>query len=71
MWQAEEAGKLVWRSSLEDPRTGKILFFKSLPLLFEFLEKTGNMPGVGSSPPTPERENDASLNPRAPPQDLV
>ncbi len=58
MWQAEEAGKLVWRSSLENPHTGKILFFASLLPLFEFLEKGGSMPEGSSSPPDPKEDKD-------------
>ncbi len=51
MWQAEEEGRLVWRASLENPRTGKILFFASLLDLFRFLEKCGSGPEGSSSPP--------------------
>lgn len=51
MWSVEEEGKLVWRSSLEHPRTGKKISFASLPYLFEFLEKGGGMEEENSSPP--------------------
>ncbi len=54
MWQAEEAGRPVWRAALEDPRTGEVLFFASLPRLFQFLENAGEMREAGSTPPAAE-----------------
>ncbi len=58
MWQAEKAGRLVWRASLESPQTGKVLFFDSLPHLFQFLEKGGGVLGGNSSPPEEDEDKD-------------
>ena len=57
MWQVEEASRLVWRASLENPRTGEILYFASLPRLFQFLEKCEGMRESGSTPPNAEGGN--------------
>ena len=38
LWPAGEPGKLVWRASLENPRTGERLAFASLERLFAFLQ---------------------------------
>lgn len=58
MWEVEEAGTLVRRASLESPHTGKILFFASLPHLFQFLEKSGDMQLVLDAPPEAEENKD-------------
>ena len=43
LWQVTDAGKLVWRASLEDPHTGERLGFASLEALIAFLgEQIGN-----------------------------
>ncbi len=56
MWQAEEAGRPVWRAALEDPRTGEVLFFASLARLFQFLKTAGEMREPGSPPPQVEEK---------------
>ncbi len=43
MWKAEEAGKLVWRASLENPHTGQLVYFASLLNLYLFLESGGSV----------------------------
>ncbi len=37
LWQAQTAGGMVWRASLEEPHTGTRLGFSSLQRLHEFL----------------------------------
>ncbi len=46
MWRVEEAGRQVWRASLENPSTGEQKFFASLPSLFSFIENGGKTPEV-------------------------
>ncbi len=58
MWQVDEAGELVWRASLENPRNGKIFFFATLFSLFQFLEKGEGMGDAGSAPPKGGEDND-------------
>jgi len=38
-WRVNEAGKTVWRASLEDPITGERRGFANLKSLFAFLEE--------------------------------
>jgi hypothetical protein len=63
LWMSEEAGKSVWRASLECPRTGEMLYFASLTPLFQFLESGGKIPergeeGDSSRDPPPGGERD-------------
>jgi hypothetical protein len=37
IWQVNDAGKLIWRASLEDPHTGERKGFASLEALLAFL----------------------------------
>jgi hypothetical protein len=37
LWQIKDAGKLVWRASLEDPHTGERQGFANLEALIDFL----------------------------------
>ena len=37
IWQVDEAGKLVWRASLENPHTGERQGFLNLDTLIAFL----------------------------------
>ena len=39
LWQIKNAGKLVWRASLESPSTGERVGFASLDELFGFLRR--------------------------------
>lgn len=39
LWRVNEADKIIWRASLEDPNTGKRIGFADLKGLFEFLER--------------------------------
>jgi hypothetical protein len=39
LWQIKSEGKLVWRASLQSPRTGKRTGFASLDSLFAFLRQ--------------------------------
>jgi hypothetical protein len=39
LWQTESEGQLVWRASLESPRTGARIGFLSLEGLYSFLEQ--------------------------------
>ncbi len=41
MWQVQESDKQVWRASLENPHTGELHFFASLPRLYQFLISGG------------------------------
>jgi hypothetical protein len=38
LWQTKSGGDLVWRASLESPRTGERTGFASLERLFAFLQ---------------------------------
>ena len=38
LWSVEQSGQVVWRASLEDPRTGDLLGFADLVSLFDFLK---------------------------------
>jgi len=60
MWQVEEMGRPVWRTSLENPLTGEIFYFSSLSLLFQFLENCEGMRESGSTPPKAEGGNNLS-----------
>jgi len=45
LWQITSGGELVWRVSLEDPRTGERIGFANLEALFAFLrQRTGVVP---------------------------
>ena len=51
LWQVMHAGELVWRASLEDPRTGERLGFSSLERLIVFLkDETGSTTPPGEEP---------------------
>jgi len=39
LWQVKNAGKLVWRASLESPSTGERRGFANLDDLFGFLQR--------------------------------
>ena len=42
LWQTVEGGRLVWRASLEDVKSGEIHRFTSMDLLVNYLhERTG------------------------------
>jgi hypothetical protein len=39
LWRVNEAGRSIWRASLEDPHTGKQMGFADLDGLFTFLRR--------------------------------
>jgi hypothetical protein len=39
LWLPDNAGRPIWRGSLEDPNTGHRLAFADLSSLFEYLQK--------------------------------
>ena len=54
LWQGRSEGDLVWRASLESPRTGERRGFESPADLFAFMEQemrdvVGDQPPCGSS----------------------
>jgi hypothetical protein len=38
LWHTQSAGDVVWRASLEEPLTGRVERFATLPGLFAFLQ---------------------------------
>ena len=50
LWQVRSGGELVWRASLEDPRTGIRRGFATLEQMFAFLQL-----GMGAGPADQER----------------
>jgi hypothetical protein len=40
IWQAGPAENMVWRASLEDPHTHRLIGFDNLDALFEYLRKS-------------------------------
>ena len=45
LWQIDAEGKLVWRASLESPKTGQRQGFASLAEMVAFLREQMDMPG--------------------------
>ena len=51
LWQARVDGELVWRASLESPRTGERRGFANLADLFAFLEEEVGHMAQGQTTP--------------------
>lgn len=54
LWQGRSGGDLVWRASLESPRTGERTGFASPADLFAFMEQ--EMRGVAGSEAAPDAD---------------
>jgi hypothetical protein len=60
IWQGRSGGDLVWRASLESPRTGERRGFASLADLFAFVEQ--EMRGVAGSEAAPDADETGGLD---------
>ena len=49
LWQAEGEGELVWRASLESPRTGDRWSFARLSELYAFLDEQVDLAKPGET----------------------
>ncbi len=48
LWLPDNAGRPIWRGSLEDPNTGNRLGFADLSSLFEYLQRQTEDPSSAS-----------------------
>ena len=64
LWQVESEGRFVWRTSLQDPRTGQRRGFASLEALFAFLiGETGSEPESDTASEASPQEEAGSAYP--------